>query len=138
MLGPVDHAGYLFADLAAGIELMQHTFDLPLVREFALAQFDLHGAFLGDGTGSVEVFAFTDPALAATRLGGAQAVLDHVAYRVADIAAAASTLGAAGVRFSGPDLRGEVTQPIDLGGVGHLWTVPATSGGFCLQLLQHD
>jgi hypothetical protein len=136
VLGPVDHAGYLFRDLSAGVALMQATFDLPVVRAFELPQFALEGTFLGEGTGSVEVFAFTDPALAASRLGDARSVLDHVAYRVRDITAAAETLGSSGVSFSGPDLRGEVTQPIDLGGVHHLWTVPKTTGGLCLQLIQ--
>lgn len=138
MLGPVDHAGYLFRDLSAGVALMQATFDLAVVRAFELPQFSLEGTFLGEGTGSVEVFAFTDPALAASRLGDAQSVLDHVAYRVPDIAAAAEALSASGVTFSGPDLRGEVTQAIDLGGIRHLWTVPDTTGGLSLQLIQRD
>jgi hypothetical protein len=136
VLGPVDHAGYLFRDLSAGVALMQATFGLPVVRNFELPQFALEGTFLGEGTGSVEVFAFTDPALADSRLGDAQSVLDHVAYLVPDISSAAATLSSSGVSFSGPDLRREVTQPIDLGGVHHLWTMPSTTGGLCLQLIQ--
>lgn len=115
---------------------MRVTFDLPVVRSFELPQFSLEGTFLGEGTGSVEIFAFTDAALVASRLGERQSALDHVAYRVADISAAAAALSSSGVRFSGADLCGEVTEPIDLGGVKHLWTVPKTTGGLCLQLIQ--
>jgi len=136
MLGPVDHVGYLTRDLEVGITAAQELFALEVVRRFERPQFDLQGAYLGVGDGHVEVFTFGDQALLDGRMGNEPLRLDHVAYLVADIRAFAAQLGAHGVRFSGPDLRGEVVEPIDLGGVLHLWTLPTTSGGTCLQLMQ--
>jgi hypothetical protein len=67
---------------------------------------------------------------------GEALLLDHVAYAVSDIDRSARELSAAGVRFSGPDLRGELREPVDLGGVRYLWTIPQTSCGGSIQLLQ--
>jgi len=136
MLGPVDHIGYLTHDLETGIALAQELFELPVVRRFERPQFDLQGAYLGVGDGHVEVFTFGDAKLLVGRIGGERLKLDHVAYEVDDIFAYATHLASRGVRFSGPDLRGELHEPADLGGVLHLWTVPGTTGGTCLQLLQ--
>jgi len=136
MLGSVDHIGYLTRDLEAGIDLARELFELPVVRRFERPQFDLQGAYLGEGDGHVEVFTFNDAKLLAGRIGDERLKLDHVAYEVDDIVAYASHLTSRGVRFSGPGLRGELHDPADLGGVLHLWTVPETTGGTCLQLMQ--
>jgi catechol 2,3-dioxygenase-like lactoylglutathione lyase family enzyme len=136
MLGPVDHIGYLTRDLEAGIVLAQELFELPVVRRFERPRFDLQGAYLGAGDGHVEVFTFGDAKLLAGRIGDEGLKLDHVAYEVDDIVACAAHLASRGVRFSGPDLREELHEPAHLGGVLHLWTVPETSGGTCLQLMQ--
>jgi hypothetical protein len=55
---------------------------------------------------------------------------------VADIDAVAAAMGAAGVRFTTPDRRESLSEPVELGGIRHLWTVPDTSCGQSLQLLQ--
>ena len=136
MLGPVDHVGYLTRDLERGIALAQDLFVLPVVRRFERPQFDLVGAYLGAGDGHVEVFTFGDEALLEGRIGDEPLRLDHVAYLVEDLVSYAAHLAARGVRFSGADLRGELHEPADLGGVLHLWTVPETTGGTCLQLMQ--
>ena len=138
MLGTLDHVGYLARDLTAAIADFSARLGLEVVRRFERPQYSLVGAYMGAGTGETELFTFTDAELLATRLQGADVRLDHVAYAVADIDATARTLQAAGVRFAGPDLRGELLEPVDLGGVRHLWTVPETSCGQCLQLLQHE
>jgi len=136
MLGKLDHVGYLAADLEATIAGFQERFGLALARRIERPQFALVGAYLGEGEGNVEVFTFTDPELLARRLGGASVVLDHVAYEVADIGAAATAMRHDGVRFAGPDLRSELHEPVDLGGVLHLWTMPETTFGQTIQLLQ--
>jgi hypothetical protein len=82
------------------------------------------------------VFTFTDPELLARRLGTSNIVLDHVACAVADIDAVAAAMKRAGVHFSGPDLQGEIDAPIVLSGVRHLWTIPETSRGQSIQLVQ--
>jgi catechol 2,3-dioxygenase-like lactoylglutathione lyase family enzyme len=136
MLGTIDHVGYLTGDLEASIADFQRRLAVEVVRRFERPQFSLLGAYLGSGSGELELFAFSDPELQAERLAGHDFVLDHVAYRVPDIAALQARLEADGVRFSGPDLRGEVRKPFDLGGALHLWTVPETCGGQALQLIQ--
>jgi catechol 2,3-dioxygenase-like lactoylglutathione lyase family enzyme len=136
MLGPVDHVGYLARDLEASIDRFRTTFGLEIARRIDRPQFTLLGAYLGEGLGSVEVFTFTDAELLDARLGGEELLLDHAAYVVADIAVTAAHMRAAGVRFTGPDARKELTEPVDLGGVLHLWTDPATCAGQMLQILQ--
>jgi catechol 2,3-dioxygenase-like lactoylglutathione lyase family enzyme len=137
VLGPVDHVGWLVRHVEAGIAFVQETFGLPLVRRFERPQYSLLGAYLGAGTGSIEVFTFTDASLLNERLGGANALIDHIAYVVADIGVAMGVLRGSGVRFSGPDLRGEINEPVVLGRVRHIWTRPETSGGICIQLLEY-
>jgi catechol 2,3-dioxygenase-like lactoylglutathione lyase family enzyme len=136
MLGPVDHVGYLARDLDAAVGGLVDTLELPVVRRFERPQFALLGVYLGPGEGSIEIFTFTDSELLDDRLRGSRLLLDHVAYAVADIDAVAARMRAAGVRFAGPDLRGELEEPVDLGGVRHLWTIPETACGQSLQLMQ--
>jgi catechol 2,3-dioxygenase-like lactoylglutathione lyase family enzyme len=137
MLGPINHVGYLALDLEAAIREFTETFGVRVVRRFDRPEFSLLGAFLGTMEASqIEVFTFTDSDLRDRRLAGSSLLLDHVAFEVGDIAAAASAMRQAGVRFSGPDLRDEVTEAIQLGHIRHLWTVPETSCGQSVQLLQ--
>jgi catechol 2,3-dioxygenase-like lactoylglutathione lyase family enzyme len=136
MLGTIDHVGYLTSDLEGSIADFQRRLGVEVVRRFERPQFSLLGAYLGSGSGELELFAFSDPELQAQRLAGREFFLDHVAYRVPDIGALQARMAAEGVRFSGPDLRGEVTEPFDLSGALHLWTVPETCGGQALQLIQ--
>jgi catechol 2,3-dioxygenase-like lactoylglutathione lyase family enzyme len=136
MLGTIDHVGYLARDLEGSVRNFQRRLGVEVVRRFERPQFSLLGVYLGSGSGELELFAFSDPELQATRLAGRELVLDHVAYRVPGVVALQARLAAEGVRFSGPDLRGELTEPVDLGGALHLWTVPETCGGQALQLIQ--
>jgi catechol 2,3-dioxygenase-like lactoylglutathione lyase family enzyme len=136
MLGPVDHVGYLVRDLHAAVEEWVQRFGLEFVRPVELPQFSISGQYLGEGSGSVELFTITDAQLLDRRLGDASILLDHAGYEVPDIDALAAAWYDRGVRFSGPDRREEVREPIELGGVRHLWTIPSTSCGQSLQLLQ--
>lgn len=136
MLGPVDHVGYLVSDLDSAVAEFKERFSLEAARPVHLPQYSIEGLYLGSGSGSVELFTITDRQLLASRLGGQRILLDHVGFEVADIDASAAGLSAAGVRFTGPDRRESLTEPVELGGVRHLWTVPQTSCGQSLQLLQ--
>jgi len=136
VLGPVDHVGYLTDDLDAALDRLRGLFGMALARPVDLPQYSLTGVFLGAGSGVVEVFTFTDPALLAERLPRPGLAFDHAAHEVADIEAVAQALSGSGVRFSGPDRRGEITEPVVLGGVRHLWTIPETCAGQSLQLMQ--
>ncbi len=136
MLSPVDHVGYLVRDLDAAVAEFSERFGLEVVRPVVLPQYSILGQYLGEGTGSVELFTITDAELLDARLGDQSIVLDHAAYEVADIDAVAAAWHERGIRFTGPDRREEVLQPIPLGGVRHLWTVPQTSCGQSFQLLE--
>ena len=137
MLGPIHHVGYLALDLEAAIRDFTNTFGLRVVRRFDRPQFSLLGAYLGTKEASrIEVFTFTDGHLLDRRLAGSSLLLDHVAFEVDDIDATALAMRQAGVRFSGPDFRDEVQEPIKLGHIRHLWTFPETSGGQSIQILQ--
>lgn len=126
----IDHVGYLVRDLDRGLELARSLTGGDVDREVDRPQWSLFGYYVGP----VEVFTFRDPELLDARLGrGVDAVLDHVAYVVDDIRAAMAQLPAA--RWSGPDLRGGVTEPFDLVTALHIWTVV---DGLGLQLLQYS
>ncbi|MBA3809465.1 MAG: VOC family protein [Solirubrobacterales bacterium] len=136
MLGKIDHVGYLVADLEAATAEFQAMFGLARARPIERPQFALRGVYLGEGEGNVELFTFTEDELLEKRLGTHSVVLDHVAYEVADLDASAAILRRSGARFAGPDLRFELHEPVDLGGVRHLWTMPETTFGQTIQLLQ--
>jgi catechol 2,3-dioxygenase-like lactoylglutathione lyase family enzyme len=124
----IDHVGYLVRDLDAGVELVTSVFGGRIDREVDRPQWSLFGHYVGQ----IEVFTFRDVGLLEERLGGVDAKLDHLAYAVADIRAAMA--GLPGARWSGPDLRGEVDEPFDLGTALHIWTVV---DGLGLQLMQY-
>jgi catechol 2,3-dioxygenase-like lactoylglutathione lyase family enzyme len=136
MFGPFDHVGYLVRDFDAALEQAQVLFALPLARRADLPQFRIRAAFLGEGTGTLEIFTFDDPELLDPRLDGAERRIDHVAFRVDDLDAVVELLRAGGARFSGPDRRGEVSEAIALGANRVLWTLPQTTGGLALQLIE--
>jgi catechol 2,3-dioxygenase-like lactoylglutathione lyase family enzyme len=136
MFGELDHIGYIVRDVDAAVAAAQEAFDLPIARTSALEQYSILATFLGEGTGTLEIFTFTDPEVLEPRLDGEEGRLDHVAFRVADLTALAATLGAAGVRFCGPDRREDLSEPVSTGPSLALWTRPETSAGIALQLIQ--
>jgi catechol 2,3-dioxygenase-like lactoylglutathione lyase family enzyme len=136
MLGPVNHVGYLAADLDATLAAFLRRFSVRVARHFERPEFALRGVYLGARNGDIELFTFTDPGLMHERLGERELLLHHVAYTVADLPALAAGMRAEGVRFAGPDGRGEIAAPVDLGGALHLWTVAETCWGQTLQLIQ--
>jgi catechol 2,3-dioxygenase-like lactoylglutathione lyase family enzyme len=132
----VDHVGYLARDLEEAVAEVAALLGVEITRRFERPEFSVVGVYLGSGEGSIEVFSFTEPELQSQRLRGERLLLDHVAYAVKDIDAVAAAMRHSGVRFSGPDLRGELEEPVALGGARHLWTIPQTSLGQSIQLLQ--
>jgi catechol 2,3-dioxygenase-like lactoylglutathione lyase family enzyme len=136
LLGEFDHVGYLVRDLDAAVAAAQRAFALPLVRTLELPQYGIVAAFLGEGPGALEIFTIDDADLREPRLDGADQRIDHLAFRVADLDAMTASLHAGGARFSGPDRRGEVPGPLELGGRRHLWTLPESSAGLAVQLIQ--
>jgi len=136
VFGELDHVGMIVRDLDASVARARASFGLPIARTATLERWGVEAVFLGEGTGSLELFTLADAALSDARLAGADERLDHLCFRVADLEALASTLRVAGVRFSGPDRQGEIEEPIELGASLHYWTVPQSSAGLALQLSQ--
>jgi catechol 2,3-dioxygenase-like lactoylglutathione lyase family enzyme len=136
MFGEFDHVGYLVRDLDAALAQAQEAFALPLARTLDLPQFAITGAFFGEGSGTLEIFTIANEQLLGPRLGADQRRIDHVAFRVADLDSLAATLRAAGARFSGPDRVGELSEPLELGGARHLWTLPQSTAGLAIQLIE--
>jgi catechol 2,3-dioxygenase-like lactoylglutathione lyase family enzyme len=136
MFGPFDHVGFLVRDLDAALEQARVLFALPVARTVELPQFGITAAFLGEGSGTLEIFTIDEGELIDARLGSDERRIDHVAFRVDDLDGLAAMLRAGGARFSGPDRRGEISEPLELGGARHLWTVPQSTAGLAVQLTE--
>jgi catechol 2,3-dioxygenase-like lactoylglutathione lyase family enzyme len=136
MFGPFDHIGYLVRDFDAALEQARVLFGLPVARTAELPDFGITAAFLGEGSGTLEIFTIAEPELIDARLGADERRIDHVAFRVDDLDGLAAMLRAGGARFSGPDRRGEISEPLELGGARHLWTLPQTTAGLAVQLTE--
>jgi catechol 2,3-dioxygenase-like lactoylglutathione lyase family enzyme len=132
----VHHVGYLAGDVDRASAELGSQLGLEVTRRFERPQYSLVGAYLGLGPANIEVFSFTDPALVEPRLRGRLLLLDHIAYAVADIRVAAARMREHGVRFTGPDGRAQISQPIELDGVLHMWTNAASANGLAIQLVQ--
>jgi methylmalonyl-CoA/ethylmalonyl-CoA epimerase len=132
----IDHVGVLVEDLEAAKAFARDVLGLgDPTTEFEAPEHGLAGAFFGMGDARLEVF--TLEGAGEDRLpAGAPARVDHIAVQVDDIDAERERLDAQGVRFTGPGGPGHVGAPIELRGSRHLWTDPATSGGYRLQLIQ--
>lgn len=136
MLESVDHVGYLARDVDTAARAFAKLLGIEVVRRFDRPEFNLFGVYLGSGRPSIEVFSFSDQELVDMRLRSSNLLLDHVAYAVPDIEAAAEVMRRAGVRFCGPDLRTDLQKPVELSGVRHLWTAPETCAGQSIQLVE--
>src|ERR1039458_9485778 len=115
MFGDLAAVGYLVRDFEAALEQAQVLFALPVARTAELPQFGITAAFLGEGSGTLEIFTIADRELLDPRLDGAERRIDHVAFRVDDLDAVAELLRAGGARFSGPDRLGETAAPLEPG-----------------------
>ncbi len=132
----IDHVGVLVGDLEAAKAFARDVLGLgDPATEFEAPEHGLAGAFFGMGDARLELFTISPPGDRKVP-EGAPAALDHIAVQVDDLDAEQSRLSAMGVRFTGPTTGEEVDASIELRGSKHLWTDPATSGGYRLQLIQ--
>jgi catechol 2,3-dioxygenase-like lactoylglutathione lyase family enzyme len=136
VFGAFDHVGYLVRDLDAAVTEAQRSLGLEVVRTLELPQYGIEAAFLGEGRGTLEIFTLEDEALRSPRLGGDERRIDHVAFRVEDLDGLVAALAATGARFSGPDRRGEVPGALEFGGTRHLFTLPQSTAGLGIQLIE--
>jgi catechol 2,3-dioxygenase-like lactoylglutathione lyase family enzyme len=136
VFGRFDHAGLIVSDLEGTVARTRESLGLPVARTSQVESYGLDAVFLGEGNGTLEIFTFSDPEILGPRLDGAETRLDHLAFEVDDLVGLSKTLAATGVRFSGPDRVGEITEPIAFGPVLNLWILPETAGGVAIQLLE--
>ena len=130
-----DHVGVLVHDLEAAKAFARDVLGLgEPAAEFEAPEHGLAGAFFGLGEGRLELFTLETGGdrLTADR----QAAVDHVAVKVDDLDATRDELAAKGVEFSGPATPQRISEPVELRGSRHLWTVPETSGGYMLQIIE--
>ena len=132
----IDHVGVLVGDLDAATAFARDVLGLgDPATEFEAPEHGLAGAFFGLGDARLELFTISPPGSRRVP-DGAPAVLDHIAVTVKDLDAEQERLSGMGVRFTGPTTPAEVSAAIELRGSRHLWTDPATSGGYRLQLVE--
>jgi catechol 2,3-dioxygenase-like lactoylglutathione lyase family enzyme len=131
-----DHVGILVNDLEAACAFARDVLQLGEPQEVRVDEHGMSAAFFPLGAGRLELLRFDDPG---DRLPPGQDVrIDHVAVEVDDLEGEAERLRSNGVRFQGPRTPEEVQEPVELRGRRHLWTVPESSGGFMLQLTEHQ
>ena len=132
----IDHVGVLVDDLETGRAFARDVLGLgEPAAEFEAPEHGLAGAFFALGDARLEMFTLAGAG--EDRLPpGTPGRLDHVAVRVDDLDAERDRLQAHGVRFTGPDGRAHIDEPVEVRGARHLWTDPATSGGVRVQLSQ--
>lgn len=134
MFGEFDHVGWIVRDLDGAASWARESLGLDLARTATLPQYGIDAYFLGPGSGTLEIFTLADPALLEARLEGQPRRLDHVAFRVSGLDALIANLRASGARFCTPDRSQELAEPIEVGTMRQLWTVPESTGGLALQL----
>jgi catechol 2,3-dioxygenase-like lactoylglutathione lyase family enzyme len=102
-------------------------------------------AFFRSGSALLELVWLHDEPQRRERLGGAAALIDHVAFDVADAGAAAEALAQAGVEFHEPFAAPDAEEPEAAVRASHrnpnatiFFTRPATSIGVTLQFIQGE
>lgn len=126
------HVGVLVEDFEAGKTFARDVLGLgEPAAAFEADDIGLTGAFFETGEGLLEIFT-----IAEGRSPEGAGTIDHIAVAVEDLDAEMERLAAQGVRFTGPTTDDEITEPYELRGGRHLWTVPDTSGGVRFQLIQ--
>lgn len=130
----MDHVGIAVADLLRAKAFLHDVLGPEQLREATVL--GVATAFFDAGPAAIEVLEPLDEAGRRTRLGGADARIDHIAMRVDDLAVAADGLCRRGVRF--PEQRNPDVAPpaLDLAGVLSLFTDAASSGGVTDQLVE--
>ena len=121
-------------DLEAACAFARDVLQLGEPTEVRADEFGLSAAFFPLGAGRLELVRFDEPG---DRLPAGERVrIDHVAVEVDDLDAEAERLRGHGVRFQGPVKPDAVDEPVEMRGRRHLWTSPATAGGFIMQLTE--
>lgn len=126
----MDHIGVVVDDLEEGKRFLAEVLGLQLERALEVSALKRRVAFFRCGEVEIELIEDLDPDAKQRVLGGASAVVEHVALEVDDLDGTMTALSGLGVRAG--------LGPLRAGGRVNLWTDPASTDGVMYQLLQKD
>jgi methylmalonyl-CoA/ethylmalonyl-CoA epimerase len=125
----IDHIGVVVDDLERVSGFLRDVLGLQLSRTLDDPERRVRANFFRCGDVDIELVELGDPAAREQRLGQSTARVEHIAIEVDDIAATAGQLGERGVRMN-------TDEPVRGAPTLSYWSLPQTSGGIMLQLLQ--
>jgi methylmalonyl-CoA/ethylmalonyl-CoA epimerase len=126
----IDHVGVVVRDLEAAKRYASETLGLELEREGPQPALGVHTAFFRAGPVLLEFIEFDDPDTGAEKIGSdAPSRIDHIAFRVDDIAGAHDRLSSDGAAF-------DQDEPLQLGPNLNFFSQAASTHGIRLQLMQ--
>ena len=128
-IGSFHHVGIVVQRLAEAEEFVTSALGLPAVKRLDAGKIGLQMVFFDCGPALVELIEFANPELAKQRIGDRAAVIDHVAFAVADLDHAKDVLAGKGVLTAQAE---PLVTPL---GRSH-FTQPETSAGVVWQLLE--
>jgi methylmalonyl-CoA/ethylmalonyl-CoA epimerase len=127
VINRLNHVGVVVADIEEAKRFLGDVFGLELVLERDVPAKQRSTAYFKAGEVEIELIEDRDPKAKAQVLGGAAAVIEHIALDVDDLRHAMVTLAEKGVRIRDDTV-------VRVGARDHVWTDPATSGGVMYQL----
>jgi methylmalonyl-CoA epimerase len=131
MLSVIDHVGVAVDDIESALALYRDALGMPLVHRETVPEQGVEAALLDVGDGHIELL---QPLGAETPVGKFLARkgpgLHHVAYRVADVEQALSTLAQAGLRLIDEHPRTGIR------GSRVAFLHPASTGGVLTEIVQ--
>ena len=127
MTARVDHVGVVVSSLESASTFLRDVLGLELKSQPPPSPEGVRIAYYGGEGARVELIELSDPQALATRLGGAEARIEHIALEVDDVWEAAARLRARGVAFT-------TNEPSKVRDTLAIWTVPDTSAGIAWQL----
>lgn len=139
MITGVHHVGIIVADLERTLALLTGPLGLEVAKRVRLEAESTEIAFVDCGGVQLELIEISDPEARArrSRVPGAEAEIEHVAFAVDDLDAEAAALGGTGIRFSAGAGRAEETrEPLEVAGTKSLFTIRDSSAGAIWQLIE--
>jgi methylmalonyl-CoA/ethylmalonyl-CoA epimerase len=133
------HVGILVADLAAAESFATQVLGLTVAKRASIPDESTEIVFLRCGDVEIELIEISDPAALSRRrrVPDAAVEIEHLAFAVDDVEAAAEQLAGLGLRFTaGAGKREESAVPLEVAGTRSLFTVRESAAGFLLQLIE--
>jgi methylmalonyl-CoA/ethylmalonyl-CoA epimerase len=127
VINRLNHVGVVVADIEEAKRFLAEVLGLELVLEREVPARQRSTAYFAAGEVEIELIEDHDPDAKARTLGGATAIIEHIALDVDDLAATAEILAASGVRLRAGGI-------VRVGTRDNAWTDPDTSGGVMYQL----